>query len=227
MNRTIRQFDTIIVSGGNIEDDFALDFIGKTHGDSVRLIGADRGMEFFFRNSLIPDLAIGDFDSIGSEAMRYMQRLEENGLTVIRLRPQKDDTDTQAAFFHAVKEGAMHIALLGCTGTRLDHVMGNLGLLAVARDAGREAVILDSHNRISLIASGTVLKRDEMYGRYVSFFPFGTEVRGLILKGFVYPLTDFCLKTADSGLTVSNELAEDKAVVEYTSGNLLMIETRD
>ena len=220
-----KTYDTIIISGGNIEQDFALAFLEKNR--DAFLIAADAGMRFLEQNNILPDLAIGDFDSITPEAEKRMAELEKDGLRVIRLRPEKDVSDTQAAFLHAVENGSRRIALLGCTGTRLDHVAANISLLVLAREAGGEAVILDSHNRISLVLPGTELKKEEVKSRYVSFFPFGGDVTGLTLTGFKYPLRDFLLRPRDSGLTVSNEIAAETAVVRYASGNLIMIESSD
>ena len=50
---------------------------------------------------------------------------------------------------------------------------------------------------------------------------------GLTLKGFKYPLDKYHLTVADSGLTVSNEIAEETAEITYDSGQLLMIMSRD
>lgn len=60
--------DTIIVSGGNIHSDFALDFLKK---NEACLIAADKGLEFFLEHQLLPDAVIGDFDSLS----RTMQTL--------------------------------------------------------------------------------------------------------------------------------------------------------
>ena len=58
--------DTIIVSGGDIQRDFALDFlrnrIERIGREKLCLIAADRGLEFFMENHLLPDVAVGDFD---------------------------------------------------------------------------------------------------------------------------------------------------------------------
>ena len=39
----------VIVSGGNINTDFALDFLKKNTDENTLLIAADRGLEFFER----------------------------------------------------------------------------------------------------------------------------------------------------------------------------------
>lgn len=53
------------------------------------------------------------------------------------------------------------------------------------------------------------------------------DVSGLTLKGFKYPLDGYDLTVADSGLTVSNEIAAETAEVTYDRGSLLMIMSRD
>ena len=72
----------------------------------------------------------------------------------------------------------------------------------------------------------TVIRKEEQFGRYVSFLPFGGDVEGVTLEGFAYPLVDFYLPYVNSR-SVSNEIAEEEAQVSFTKGRLLMIESRD
>ena len=67
--------DTIIVSGGNIQKDFALDFLKKNRTEHTCIIAADRGVEFFMGTDLKPDIAVGDFDSLSKEGEAYMETL--------------------------------------------------------------------------------------------------------------------------------------------------------
>ena len=53
---------TIIISGGAIEDGFALGFLEKIKPDCM--VAADRGLDFCYRNRIQPDCIVGDFDSI-------------------------------------------------------------------------------------------------------------------------------------------------------------------
>lgn len=222
--------DTIIISGGNIQNGFALDFLKKrieeSRGEKITLVAADKGMEWFMKNrEFIPDLAVGDFDSLSEEGQKYMESL--NGPEIIRLKSEKDDSDTQSAVNQMIRKGAKDILILGATGTRLDHVLANLGLLSMGKEQGVHIAIADQWNYITLINSGTVLKREELFGKYISFFTVGGAVFGLTLKGFKYPLNGYDLTVADSGLTVSNEIAEETAEVTYDSGQLIMIMSRD
>lgn len=219
--------DTIIVSGGNIQMDFALPFVKKEleKNAELRLIAADKGLEFFLQAAISPDAVIGDFDSLSESGKIYLEK--EGTMEVVRLKPEKDDSDTQSAVMYAAKKGAKHIAVLGATGTRLDHVMANLGLLLLGKRNGLEIELLDAHNQIKLCKSGEVIEREEQFGKYVSFFPLGSEVTGLTLEGFQYPLNKYHLKAEDSGLTVSNEITEKTAKILFSSGELLMIMSRD
>jgi thiamine pyrophosphokinase len=117
--------------------------------------------------------------------------------------------------------------ILGATGTRVDHVLANLGLLSLAKQQGVQITLMDNWNRITLVNSDTVLHCKEQFGTCVSFFPVDGTVEGLTLTGFKYPLQDHDLTVADSGLTVSNEIIEETARVTYRKGQLLMIQSRD
>ena len=217
--------ETIIVSGGNIQKDFALDFLRKNKTEQTCLIAADRGVEFFAGTGMEPDVAVGDFDSLSEKGAEYMETLVHT--KIIRLKPEKDDSDTQSAVNYAIGQGAEKIVILGATGNRIDHLMANFGLLILGRTKHTQIVLADAYNYMTLIESGTILKKEEQFGKYVSFFPIEGDVCGLTLRGFKYPLNRYCLKAADSGLTVSNEIREAEAEVTFDSGSLLMIMSRD
>ena len=217
--------DVIIVSGGNIQRDFALDFLKKNKTEKVDLIAADRGVEFFKGTDWQPEVAVGDFDSLSAEGALYLQGLRET--EIMRLKPEKDDSDTQSAVNQMIRRGAKDILILGATGTRLDHVLANLGLLSMGKEKGVHIAIADQWNYITLAESGTLLHREEQFGKYVSFFTVGGDVTGLTLREFKYPLNGYHLTVEDSGLTVSNEISEETAEILYESGQLLMIMSRD
>ena len=215
----------VIVSGGNINTDFALDFLKKNTDENTLLIAADRGLEFFERTGLVPDIAVGDLDSLSESAKKFLETLSNT--EIIKLRPEKDDSDTQSAACLAMDRGVKQMMILGATGNRVDHLLANFGLLVLGRERGCEIILVDPWNYMKLIESGTVLKRSEQFGKYVSFFSIGGDVPGLTLKGFKYPLNRHYLTASDSGLTVSNEIAEEEAVVEFEKGILLMLMTGD
>lgn len=221
--------DTVIVSGGNIQKGFALDFLKRIKEErqdgGLCLIAADKGLEFFMETGLAPDVIVGDFDSLSEKGKIYLDTLQN--VEILRLKPEKDDSDTQSATNLAIQKGSANILLLGSTGSRLDHIIANLELLSMGENKGVSVTMADSNNYVTLIKSGTVLERENQFGQFVSFFPVGGEVEGLTLEGFKYPLYDHHLTVADSGLTVSNEIISPMARVTFTKGRLLMIMSRD
>ena len=208
-----------VVSGGALEDTFVCDLLDAERPQMT--IAADAGMDFFYRNGRLPDLIIGDFDSVTGSALAYFK--EQPGVEIHPLNPVKDDTDTEAAVRLAIARGADRITVLGATGSRIDHVLANIELLGIGLKAGVPMEILDPHNRIRMLREGITLRRDEQFGTYVSLLPYSPQVEHLTLRGFKYPLDDYCLKGFCS-LGVSNEIAEEEGIIAFDGGILLLIE---
>lgn len=215
----------LIISGGSIDDAFAKDWIKEYQPDYT--IVADSGMEFMRRAELIPDMIIGDFDSVDPETLEIFRReYVQKGVIWKELNPIKDDTDTEFAIRQAMALGAEEITILGGTGTRLDHVLGNIALLGIGLEEGISIQLVDVHNRIRMIDKPMQLKKAEQFGTVVSLVPYFGEVKGLTLKGFKYPLQDFTMG-GFSSLGISNEIMADVAEISFEEGNLIVIEARD
>lgn len=214
----------LIVSGGSADLAFLSDYCRQF---SFRyIIAADRGLETVRRLSLSPTHLVGDFDSVDEAVLK--EYVNDEAIVKERLIPEKDDTDTEHAMNMAVELGCAAIILAGASGTRFDHTLANVHILYKAFQKQMEAWMIDRHNKIRLISGRTSIKRKELFGKYISLFPFSGIVSGVTLTGFKYPLKD---KTLDPiscfGLCVSNELLEDSGTIEIKDGILLLIESRD
>ena len=86
--------------------------------------------------------------------------------------------------------------------------------------------ILDPYNRITIHEQSFRILRKEQWGKYVSLFAWGGEVGGVTLTGFHFPMENGRIRTAET-LTVSNEIREESAEVLFSSGLLLMVESKD
>lgn len=231
----LSDYDAIIVSGGKLDFDQAYLSILETKRrrgrENVCLIAADHGLDFMVHNKIRPNIVIGDFDSAGPDALAFLEKEEnsdrENRPQIIRLKPEKDISDTHAALIEAEKRGCKNVLLLGATGTRLDHVTANVLLLLKAKEAGMKLIICDPKNLIFLADDGMQLSKKSWGKYYVSFFPLGEPVEGLTLKGFQYPLNDFRLALSEASLTISNRIIDDCAEVHFKSGNLVVMITID
>ncbi|MCI8597131.1 MAG: thiamine diphosphokinase [Lachnospiraceae bacterium] len=215
---------TLIVSGGNIDPDFALSLYKKDAYD--RIIGVDNGLRFLYENHILPTHIVGDFDTAKPELVDYYSSLSQ--IQIRRFNPVKDSTDTQIAIELALELGSSSIVILGGTGSRLDHVLGNIQSMMLAKNAGVGCEMLDEHNRIRLISEDTMLEKDGQYGEFVSLIPLTTVVDGVYLKGFKYPLTNHTFtSTGSAGFGVSNEIMEEEAWICMRSGVFILIESRD
>ena len=212
----------LIVSGGSIDDAFVLDLLEKNSYETV--IACDSGMEFFRRNGLYPDLILGDFDSTDKTTVDYFK--EQTEVRLEQFPAQKDWTDTELAVRRGLELEPEHIDLVGATGTRLDHVLGNLQLLALGLEAEVSIFLLDANNRIRLADRPLKLKKSEQYGDFISLIPYGGEVSGLTLKGMKYPLEGAILRQ-DVSLGISNEIVDDEALISFEKGKLYVMETKD
>lgn len=212
----------IIISGGAVEDSLACEVIRREQPETI--IAADAGMEFLYRSHIKPDVIVGDFDSVDAEILSYFQGQQD--IQIRALNPMKDDTDTEYAIRLAIEMGAEQIVLLGGTGSRLDHVLGNIELLGIGLQTGVEITLLDGHNRIRMIDKGISIRKQMQTGKYVSLIPYTEEVTHLYLRGFKYPLSDACLRKFSS-LGISNEIVEEEARISFERGILLVIESKD
>ena len=212
----------LIVSGGSLNKEFVTKVVGQGRYD--RILAADSGMNALYAAAVTPDIIIGDFDSADKKILAFFQQNKE--IDFCTLNPEKDDTDTEFAIRESIRRGADSITIIGGTGTRLDHVLGNISLLGIGLEEGVRMELLDAHNRICMIDHSVTLKKKEQYGNYLSLIPNNGNVTGVTLKGLKYPLHDYTMGGFNS-LGISNEIVDDEASIELTSGQLLVIESRD
>lgn len=212
----------VIISGGSINDAFAVEMINEIQPEYV--IGVDSGLEFLYRNQIVPTHIVGDFDSVNPAIIAHYK--EQSSVPIQEFNPMKDATDTEIAMRLAVELGVKKLWILGATGTRLDHVMANIQILRIALDQGIEAYIVDECNRISLWDKEICLRRQESFGTYFSLLPFGDVVQNVSIEGAKYPLSDYRMTNHESRC-VSNEFQEEEVRISFSDGIVILMETRD
>lgn len=215
---------TVIVSGGNIQEEFALAFLKGYSYDE--LIGVDNGLAFLRRHQILPTRIVGDFDTAAPELVGWYR--EHTDIEIRSFNPVKDATDTQIAVELSIELGSDSIIILGGMGSRLDHTIGNIQTMALALDAGIDCQLLDEKNRIRLIREPVTISKNEQYGDYVSLLPLTSVVDGVNLIGFKYPLTNHTFtSTGSAGFGVSNEITGEEGRIEFRSGVFILIEAKD
>ena len=208
----------LILTGGDFDPVFASSYIKEWKPDKI--IAADRGLLAVRELGLTPDAILGDFDSCSREVMDQFETKDK-----LLVPCEKDDTDTGLAMQKAVSMEADEILVIGAAGTRLDHVLGNIGQLVYAFRKGVKAQMVDGHNRITVLEHCHRVEKEQQFGQYISLIPL-YEAKVVTLQGFKYPLNDDTLVFHESW-GISNELSADYGEIRFRSGTLLMIESRD
>ena len=219
-----------IIAGGKLNPEFAKGFLADHSFDKTLFIACDSGFESCLSLGVNPDIVVGDFDSISDDAYK---KIENTGAEVIKLNPVKDDTDTEFALRLAFKrtKNTDEIYILGGTGARIDHTLGNISLLGLGLKHDREVILVDDCNYIQMLAPGWTLELEKdgkfgQFGKYVSVFPYGGIASGVTMKGFKYPLHRATLEGFNT-LTVSNEIVDNFATIHVAEGYLIVCESRD
>ena len=188
------------------------------------IIVCDRGLEALYKLKIIPNHVVGDFDSVSPEILEFYKK--QSQIIFHTYHAEKDNTDTDIALKLAIRLKSSKITIMGALGKRIDHALANIHILKDALEANIPCQIIDEHNRIYLINKEITLEKDKIYGKYVSLIPLTSEVEGITLTGFKYPLENYTLPIGTS-LGISNEIIEDRAHVEMKKGILIVIESRD
>jgi len=180
---------------------------------AVPLLAADGGANHLARIGLRPAAVIGDLDSINRETRAWL------GEGPIIERPDQDRTDLDKALQYAFDDlGVEHLTVLGAVGGRLDHDLGNLGLLA--RLAMGERLIFEGvDNRILAVAGEATLVAQP--GEIWSFWTYDPSVR-VTIDGVRWPLENAAVD-AGGRPSISNEAVEELVRVRATGGAVVVM----
>ena len=212
----------LIITGGKLDLSFAGSFLEQETFDKI--IAVDAGLEAVKALGLEPDMVVGDFDTVKPGILQYYRQKEH--IIWDTHQPEKDETDTELALRTAMEAGVSDMVILGATGGRLDHSIGNIHLLYACLQKGVKASIVDEKNRLYILAQGKTYRSSETWGKYISFLPLTEEVHGITLKGFKYPLTNRDIRIGTS-LCISNELEAETGTITFRDGVLICVESHD
>lgn len=208
----------LIVSGGTTP---SIELISKEIKDVSLIIAVDRGGNCLYKYNIIPKYVVGDFDSIDKEVLMFFK---SKNCIVEKYPSHKDFTDTEIALNKALELKADEIVFMGCTGSRLDHVLANLGMLLKCSNLNVKAYIKDKNNTIELLNSSKLIKGYP--GQTFSLHAYCGCVKNLSIIGAKYELNNYDLCMGD-GRTVSNEFLDGAVSIMFQHGKLLLMKSTD
>jgi thiamine pyrophosphokinase len=183
-----------------------------------RLIAVDGGANHCRALGLLPDLIVGDLDSLLPETLAHFTRA---GIPIERHPVHKNETDLELALLGAVRQGAECILLAGALGGRLDMALSNVLLLTQPHLRQVRVELWEAQRTTWLLRPpGEVVHGQP--GDTLSLLPLQGDATGLRTEGLAYPLRD---ETLFFGQTrgLSNVFAASLARIQLEAGLLLAV----
>jgi thiamine pyrophosphokinase len=192
------------------------DLLRRVAARADLVVAADGGARYALDAGIIPDLVVGDMDSLGE-----VREIEERGAVLERHPLRKDKMDGHLAVMAVRNRGATAVDLLCAAGGRFSALFAVPHILLASERMGLEATMIAGWGLAFVLEAGsrTVAggPRDS-----VSVFPLTGPAIGVTLDGFAYPLEDARLEVGDT-LGFHNELIGEEGTVSVGEGALLVI----
>ena len=175
------------------------------------VIAADGGWRVCREEGIVPDLLLGDFDSLHTVP---------DFAHIRRVPVEKDDTDMMLAIKEGLARGETEFHLYGGMGGRTDHTIANLQGLLYLAERGAQGWLYGDRERFTAIRNGEIDLPAREKG-IVSVFCMGADAQGVTIEGGQYTVHDAVL-TASFPLGVSNHFVGNPVRVAVTRGSLLI-----
>lgn len=184
-------------------------------------IAADGGLTYLQQIGILPDIVLGDMDSLESQELFGPFQIK-------KLPVEKDDTDMLAAIKEGLNAGYKQFTLYGALGGRLDHTLANIQCLLYLLNRGATGTIAGEDVLLTLIKDTKVSFTDHFArkGRRISVFAFGGDAYGVCERGLKY-LLDSVTVRQEFPIGVSNEFIGETAEIEVQRGMLLICIEQD
>lgn len=181
-------------------------------------IAVDGGVRHLRGLNIIPDILIGDLDSIKGQDLEWCKALH---VEIHQYPREKDQTDFELALDYAMKKNRDKIVVFGALGGRIDHTLANIGLLSNPYYVDKNIKIFSNNEYIYFLRSPTTIKGN--IGDIISLIPWGEPVLGVTTTGLKFPLSNEEL-LPDRSRGISNVMSSTEALIQFKKGNLLCVQ---
>ena len=170
-------FEAVVVAGGDYPtSERALQVLHN----APFVVCCDGAADRYIATGHVPDAIVGDGDSISAyNRTKYASRLH--------IVAEQETNDQTKAVNFLLGKGMRHIAIVGATGRREDHTIGNISLLIEYARAGAQVRSFTDHGVFIPCNGDTTLKCRK--GQQVSIF--SITAKNLSAEGLLYPIYDF------------------------------------
>lgn len=211
------------VTVGSMTDDCVIFGAGEyydtpTVPNGAFVVAADGGLDHVRALGLVPDVVVGDFDSLQG-------RRPDSDARTIALPPTKDDPDMLSALKIGWGAGFRRFHIWGGLGGRMDHTIANIQLMGLLAQHGATGFLHGDGTVITAVCDGELAFPAHPVprsGRMVSVFSLSDVSLGVNESGLKYELHDGTL-TNTMALGLSNEFRDGTAAsISVTTGTLIV-----
>lgn len=201
----------LILAGGEVND---IPQLKNAIESADIIIAADSGFEHLSNTGVLPDIFIGDMDSV---------KVDVRADNIIKLNVMKDETDTEAAVKLAISKGYDDIVIFGGIGSRADHTIANIFLLKMIYESGCNGCVVNENNEIYYFEDEINLSGN--IGDIISVIPI-KDLENVYTEGLMYKLNGETLELGKSR-GVSNVLTDTKCNIKASDGCALVFKSKD
>ena len=185
------------------------------------ILCADSGADCALKQGIVPDVLLGDMDSISDEAFKALQ---DKCIKTIKFPAEKDKTDGEISLDYAKEIGADTVDMV-CVEGSIDHYLGNLYLLMYAKKIGLKAKLITEDMTVWASAGKEVIAATK--GTRVSVLPADGEITVLEPSGLYYPLLKPQKIMPGDTLGLGNHMTDNECVIEVLEGTAFIFVERN
>jgi thiamine pyrophosphokinase len=202
----LQNFSTVVLADGDFpKNELPLGFLRN----ASQIICCDGATQNLLDFGLEPDYIVGDMDSIS-------ENLKKRFAQVLRRFSEQETNDQTKSVRFCVENGWKQITILGATGKREDHTLGNLSLITDYAEIANIQLLTDYGVFVPQLKSEIF----ESYpGQQVSIFSLDSETL-VTTDDLVYPIKNRPLNSWWQGTL--NEATANSFKVEIDKGKLLI-----
>ncbi|OFY42681.1 MAG: thiamine diphosphokinase [Bacteroidetes bacterium GWF2_40_14] len=178
---------------------------------SDAIVCCDGAAENLITFGIVPYAIVGDMDSLSTEMQLKYQAL-------IHADSDQETNDLTKAFHYTLSLNPGKITILGATGAREDHTLGNISLIAdYIKMSDAEVEMHTNFGKFIAINKKTTLMLP--VGSQISVFAIDTNIR-IKSKGLKYKLDSVVFDSWWKGTL--NETTEESISLDFESGRVIL-----
>jgi len=167
--------ETVILANGDFPSHhIALSILNDSH----HLVCCDGAIDNLVKTDRVPDAIVGDCDSLSEEN-------KEKFADIIHRIAEQETNDLTKAVNFCVQQGRKEIIILGATGKREDHTIGNVSLLCEYMNYADVEMVTD-YGIFVAINSDSIF--ESKAGQQVSLFSIDQST--ITSNSLLYPIKD-------------------------------------